>query len=322
MKLSTSVFSDILSDYEKRRRDNILSAMDLRDRLYEKYPEFRQIDDEFADLSFERVCLRRDSGFDADETAYLKKHDELIARKKDLFKKYGLEEDCMEVKYDCPACKDTGFIGSDRCECLKKRLTEKLYDQSNIRSILERENFGTYTDAYYNDGEKAFMNDLISQIRNFISDFDTTHRNLLFFGDPGSGKTFITNCIAKELLDSGHSVIYFSASQIFDLIAAIKFRDSSDYGNFPLTDIYECDLLVIDDLGTEYVNSFTSQELFNILNKRRLLDRSTIISTNLDMQQLKETYSERSASRIFGYYNLFEFKGRDMRLLMRGAAPI
>ncbi len=319
MKLSTAVFNEILSDYEKRRQDHLFSSMDLRDRLYEEHPEFKQLDDEFADLSFERVTLRREQGRGADETAFIERHDSLIARKKALFEKYGLPGDYLDIHYDCPLCKDTGFIGQSRCECLKKRLIEKLYEQSNIRNILKKENFDHYTDIYYNEAEKAFMNDLVAQAKSFISSFDEAPKNLLLFGEPGSGKTFITNCIAKELLDSSHSVIYFSATQIFDLIADIKFRNSGEIEKLPLTDIYECDLLVIDDLGTENTNSFTSKELFTILNERRLLNKSTIISTNLNMQQLKDIYSERSASRIFGYYNLFEFKIRDMRLLMRDA---
>ena len=168
---------------------------------------------------------------------------------------------------------------------------------------------------YYNEEETERMKTVVAESRRFIREFGLHYSNLLFFGDTGNGKTFLSNCIAKELIESGYSVIYFTAFQLFHLRARITFDPSSqsEDSNRLYSDIFECDLLIIDDLGTENANSFTSSQFFLILNERHLRKHATIISTNMSIQMLNDTYSERSVSRILGSYELFLFKGRDIR---------
>ena len=148
---------------------------------------------------------------------------------------------------------------------------------------------------------------------DFIRTFDGEFKNLFFYGDTGTGKTFLSNCVAKELLDTGHSVIYFSSSSLFHIFEKNDFgREegvSEDYQN-----IFGCDLLIIDDLGTELPNSFTTSRLFLCLNERILRQKSTIISTNLGLQQLVDIYSERTFSRISSNYTMIKLFGNDIRL--------
>ena len=137
----------------------------------------------------------------------------------------------------------------------------------------------------------------------FIDDFDHKPKNLLFYGKTGVGKTFLTNCVAKELLDHGYSVIYFTAFQLFDILSKGVFEKDSD-AIATHQNIFDCDLLVIDDLGTELINSFTSSQLFLCVNERLIRQKSTIISTNLSVERIKESYSERTFSRILDSYTL------------------
>ena len=152
----------------------------------------------------------------------------------------------------------------------------------------------------------------------FVADFDhpDTFSNLYLYGDTGIGKTFLSNCVAKELLDRGHSVIYFTAFQLFDILSKGVFEKDED-ALAAHQNIFTCDLLIIDDLGTELSNSFTTSQLFLCLNERILRKKSTIISTNLGMNQIADIYSERVLSRISSNYTLLKLFGADIRILKR-----
>ena len=156
----------------------------------------------------------------------------------------------------------------------------------------------------------------MAKCRDFIENFDKNFSNLYFYGDTGIGKTFLSNCVAKELMDRGYSVIYFTAFQLFDILSKGIFRREEE-AIAAHQNIFNCDLLIIDDLGTELTNSFTTSQLFLCLNERILRKKSTIISTNLGMNQLADIYSERVLSRISSNYTLIKLFGADIRILKR-----
>ena len=151
--------------------------------------------------------------------------------------------------------------------------------------------------------------------RDFASSFGSSGRSLFFYGTVGTGKTFLSNCIAREVIESGHSVIYFSASMLFDMLSRnafdIKRQDNLDY---LYNDLYNCDLLVIDDLGTEQSTPFTLSHLFTVLNERISRKKSMIISTNLSLPELKERYQDRIFSRITSSFDFCKLTGPDIRM--------
>ena len=157
------------------------------------------------------------------------------------------------------------------------------------------------------------MRTTVAACLRYIDEFDKTFSNLFFYGGTGLGKTFLSHCIAKELIERAHSVIYYSAFELFDLFAKNSFgrreteSDMTDY-------IFDCDLLIVDDLGTELTNSFVSSQLFLILNERLQRQKSTIISTNLPLGTFAELYSERVFSRITSNFQLFQLIGNDIRI--------
>ena len=216
------------------------------------------------------------------------------------------------------------YVSADgkKCHCFKQAIINTVYAQSNIRQILRIENFDNFRYDFYSKEEKNPLTGLSSyetaqkavrECHYFIDDFDHKPKNLLFYGKTGVGKTFLTNCVAKELLDHGYSVIYFTAFQLFDILSKGVFEKDSD-AIATHQNIFDCDLLVIDDLGTELINSFTSSQLFLCVNERLIRQKSTIISTNLSVERIKESYSERTFSRILDSYTFINlFTEEDIR---------
>ena len=151
--------------------------------------------------------------------------------------------------------------------------------------------------------------------------FHKDYRNLFFYGTVGTGKSFLSCCIAKELIDQGNLVIYFSASQLFDILSKSTFdRDSTEAASGISDDICDCDLLIIDDLGTELTNAFVSSQLFSCLNSRHLRKKATIITTNLSLGELRDRYSDRIFSRITSNYDICKLTGSDIRMQKKTAA--
>ena len=196
-----------------------------------------------------------------------------------------------------------------------------LYAQSNLNEILEKENFDSFSFDYYSatiKNEATGLSALETARRaydtaqRFVQNFDHKFENLFLYGDTGVGKTFLSHCIARELLRSTHCVLYFSAYDLFDMMAANSFSRKDTGTDEEL--IYDCDLLIIDDLGTELTNSFVSSQLFLCLNERIMRRKSTIISTNLTLKNFSDTYSERTFSRIASNYQMISLIGKDIRI--------
>ena len=161
------------------------------------------------------------------------------------------------------------------------------------------------------------MKGIIAECKRFADDFGKRYENVLLYGSVGVGKTFLTNCMAKEILDKGYSVIYFTSMRLFDTLSRELFQYGEN-GSWDIQkDIFTCDLLIIDDLGTENVNSFVASRLFDILNERDIRRRSTIISTNLTFEELGGRYTERNFSRIFGNYIILHPDVEDIRIRKR-----
>ena len=181
---------------------------------------------------------------------------------------------------------------------------------------LKQENFSTFDYDLFPDDKLEDVNKLVNDCKAFVDEFSVNGRNLLFMGDVGCGKTFMTNCIAKEILDRGYSVLYFTSAQLFDTLAKYVFRAKSEEEDIDRfhEHIYDCDLLIIDDLGTESTNSFVQNQLFMILNERDLRHKSMIISTNLDFATIRDIYSNRVFSRLFSSFDAKKFDNEDIRV--------
>lgn len=309
-------FNEIMKEYDTTRSENE-RVVDLRyEEIRKNISEFSEIENQISALSLEAAKARINNPL-CDISKFHTDLENLIKRKTELLIENGYPDDYLNPIYSCNECKDTGYIDNNKCSCLIKKLIKVRYNQSHISKILSKENFSTHTFDYYTEEQLPIMQNIYMASKNFVDNFDSEFKNLFFTGDVGAGKTFYTNCIAKELLDKGKSVIYFTAPALISAITATFKKDSDISSESLFEDIFNCDLLILDDLGTESYNSLTVEKIFVILNERLSRHKSTIISTNMDFQQIKDIYSERSISRILGCYDVFVFRGDDLRLKIR-----
>ncbi len=324
MALSNSQYDEIIRSYDARQLKNQHTReAKIRD-AYQRLPRLKEIDDAIASCSVAHARRL----LDGDENALAELGARLSSYRSEraaLLAENGFPDSYFSPAYTCPDCKDTGYVNGQRCHCFEQAAIDMIYTQSNLKDVLQRENFSAFSFDYYSDAEinpatglsaLATARDAVAKCRHFIDTFDDNFSNLYFYGDTGIGKTFLSNCVAKELLDRGHSVIYFTAFQLFDILSRGVFRKDAD-AIAAHQNIFDCDLLIIDDLGTELTNSFTTSQLFLCLNERILRKKSTIISTNLGMGQLADIYSERVLSRISSNYILIKLFGADIRILKK-----
>ena len=325
MAYDADLIREIEIEYEEIRQNN---AMDLEARkraVFSKIPRLEEIDYEIKSLGLKlyKIAL---SGDDVkpqlDELRRQQKM--LLATKKAILIENGYPEDELSERYNCSICRDTGSHDSKPGVCYKKKLIEKAYEQSNLSSLLAHQSFDTFDlslysddiDADYGMSPKAYMGKIVELCREFVKKFDDEHTNLLFWGDPGLGKTFLSTCIAKELIATNHSVIYETAYKTFSMLEELKFKksDNEDKLKFKVDKLYTCDLLILDDLGSEFSTQYTTASLFDIINSRLISGKKTVINTNLSITELKNKYGERVVSRLYGHYKVLNFIGSDIRI--------
>ncbi|MBD5465699.1 MAG: ATP-binding protein [Lachnospiraceae bacterium] len=314
MALTNAQYDSIMRNYEKTQSRNTYLLDKRFKEIHEKIPKYQEIEHAISSL-----CIERGKQLlNGDSHATIPLHDQVSAlssEKKKLLRAVGYPDDYLEPIYDCPLCKDTGFLEGEKCSCFKQAIINLLYEQSNIKEMLKEENFSKLSMDYYIGEDLERFSQAVAGSKKFIEDFNLDYQNLFFYGTVGTGKSFLSSCIAKELMDKGHSVIYFSSSKLFDTLSKMTFeyRNKEELSRI-YDDLYNCDLLIIDDLGTELTNSFVTSSLFSCLNERHLRKNATIISTNLSLEELSLRYSERIFSRITSYFHLYKLTGQDIRM--------
>ena len=322
MSLNNSQYNAIMRIYNQRQFQDKYEQDQRREEVYQKVPQIRQIEDEISSQAVR--CARKLLDGDTNAKEELKQHiEDLREQKEVLLSAFGFPADYMEMHYACPECQDTGYVDGRKCRCFKKEEIRLLYSQSNIEEVLLRENFDSFSYEYYDDRVVIpeiqmtvadYMRQVHTWCKEYVENFEKKGGNLIFTGSTGVGKTFLTNCIAKALIDQYQSVIYLSSNDLFDVISKNKFHyDTEEEMKDMYQYILDCDLLIIDDLGTELNNAFVSSQLFYCINERLLRKKSTIISTNLSMTMLRDTYSDRISSRIISQYSIIPLYGDDIR---------
>ncbi len=333
--MSNSNLKNLLSEYEKKRLNAIYEAEKRKEQIYKENPRLTEIDDI---LSKEAIRVSKLLIVSKDTSLLEELNKKILDLKNEKIKilnSIGKDINYLKPIYECSDCEDTGYITKNYnttiCHCLKQKLFNIEYNKANIYN-LEKQNFNNFSSNLYSNevDEKKYNSKIsprenIEKIKklclNFIENFDNEEeKNLLFTGNTGLGKSFLSSCIANEILKKGKTVLYQTAPVMLDTIIDYRFGKETSS-----KDIYDnllnVDLLIIDDLGTECMNSMKFSELFNIINTRLLNSNNkitkTIISTNLSLQNLFSTYDERIVSRIVGNYNICYFFGDDIRFKKR-----
>lgn len=322
----------LLKKYEQKRAAAIYTSNKLKEDLFNKYPELEKLDNDISSFSVKKIQLILTSQDKEEINKIDQRINKLKQEKINFLTKYNINLDDYQPKFECTKCNDTGYVstseGNVMCSCIKQQLYNVAYNNSNIYD-LENQNFDNFRLDVYStnvDPKSKFklspqenMKKIKKTCEQFIENFDDPKQmNLLFCGNTGLGKTFLSSCVANELIKQGKTVLYQTAPIMLDKIIDYKFGKTTD--NISKS-IYSADLLIIDDLGTETKNSLKVTELFNIINSRLLNQDNkvtkTIISTNLSLQDMYNTYEERIVSRIIGNYNACYFYGDDIRIKKR-----
>lgn len=317
---------EILRKYEQKRYVNELDLENRKKNLYKKISELESIDDEMAKIGLKlaKAVLLDPASRENIVNDSKVKMNQLKEKRESLFKKYNIPDGYLNIKFQCPQCEDTGFLkNGEKCSCFKQEIINEAYKMSNLNTVLSKENFDNFNFDIFSDvrpegsniSPRENMMDIFSICEKFTLNFDNEESNLLFYGSTGLGKTYMSNCIAKSLLDKGYVVIYQTSFRILEIIEDYKFK--RDPNNTLATEnyknLFECDLLIIDDLGTELNNSFTNGEIFNIVNTRLVSGKKIIISTNLSLPQIGKVYTQRTLSRILDKFRIVKFVGNDLR---------
>ena len=321
----------LLREYEQKRSHKIAIAELKKEKIYSENNSLTEIDKELSNLAISTAKSLLSNPSKQSLIELNNKINILKNKKNTILNSLGLDNNSFEPDFDCKLCKDTGYVSdgynTSMCSCLKQKLLDLEYNSYNTYNM-QNQNFSNFSlDVYsdkineekynYNISPKDNIKLIKNIVDNFIVNFDNENeKNLLFTGNSGLGKTFLSNCIANKLLENGKTVMYQTAPVMLDSIINYKLDKNKNSLNI-YDNLLNVDLLIIDDLGTENLNNMTFAELFNILNSRLLRKQNkvtkTIISTNLDLKQLSELYGERIISRLIGDYNICQFFGDDIR---------
>ncbi len=294
---------------EKKKEAEAVAVMEAK-TVQITYPEIQKIEEEINKIGLEAVkSAVKLSG--TDDLIKLKEQYETLAKQRDeLIEKYKIDVKLLNPQYTCQKCNDTGYVNGKLCDCVKTIAKEKYYKDLCQQMPLERSTFDKFDLSLYPDDCVGNMKDILEFSKNYSDKFNNVSKSILFFGRTGLGKTHLSLSIANEVINKGYSVIYGSSQNFLKQIEDEAFgRKNGD----TLNALIECDLLILDDFGTEFLSAFISSAIYNILNTRALKSMPTIISTNLSLSEINSTYGERIFSRIIGNYVIKQFLGKDIR---------
>lgn len=317
MSFSNKNYIKVRDEFRRKKlsHENAAEAETLR--LHIMYPELAEIDKALSNAGLKVFAAAVEGGDDlAEKIEEMSRENlELQAKRKAFLESKGLPDNADEPHYDCNICHDEGFTDGRMCKCFRQALVDLTFETSGIGYLAESQSFETFSTDYFKNDPRALESmEIISMLcRDYAENFTPGKaRNLLFIGNTGLGKTHLSTAIAKKVIERGCDVVYDTAQNIFADFEIEHFsrnRDEEDR----TSRYFDCDLLIIDDLGTEMTNSFTVSTLYNVINTRLNHRSAMIINTNLGQSDLRNRYSDRITSRLFGDFSPLHFIGRDVR---------
>lgn len=305
---------EIAKDILQERRNSAISEANARtEKFHQLAPESIAIDEELSNTSMKIFMITMSHDQVEEKISQLKKeNEELQEKRRQLLKKHNLPSDYTSVRYSCPLCFDTGYTSVKMCSCMKSIIQMEQLKNSGLGALVDSQSFDTFSLSYYPTDSKMPLN--LNKCQDYAKNFVPGKENLLFIGGTGLGKTHLSTSIAVEVVKVGYSVIYESAQNVFNAFEYDKFKNAFGQEESKSNKFRKVPLLILDDLGTEFSTQFTNACLYQIVNERMVNGLSTIISTNLSVQELIEKYDQRLISRLLGTYTLVQFEGEDIRL--------
>lgn len=312
--MNQEIMQKLYREFSHKREQALRDAERRKEKLYTACPALKELDAAAADLSREHFKARL-SG-EADNAEYEKKMQEISERRAELMN--GVD---ILPHFACSVCQDTGRVSTGYCKCFQNRIIEENLAGANLSVASEQERFENFDLNYYSDivpaGKKASprerMRENLNICQEFVKNFDQPGKSLLMAGGSGLGKTFLSSAIAHKLLEKGYTVMYLSASEFCARIQANRFGENTK----EMDGYYEADLLILDDLGTEFRTQLTSSVLGEVIDRRQRRGKKMVFSTNLGAAELEKNYSNRIISRFLGGFVFMQFVGDDIRVQKR-----
>lgn len=310
----------VREEYEEKALRAEKEAGARRAEVEEAIPEVRALDSDLSGLGLKIFQIAMRGGDVAAAVQDLHKDtDALLQKRAALLRKNGFPADYDDPKYECPRCRDTGFIKGEMCKCMRRRIIEVGMRFSGLSELLKKQSFENFSLEYYRYNPEIYreMSEVFAAAKTFAEEFgspEPTAKNLLLVGGSGIGKTHLSSAIARRVIERGYDVLYNSAVGMLSDFETLRFGTGLAQGGG--ADVFrytECDLLILDDLGTEVVNQFSLSCLYHVINTRLNKELPTVISSNLPPMEISKTYTDRIASRLFGEYRVLMFRGRDVR---------
>lgn len=315
MSYNEKNYTKIREEYREKPQRARAEAEAREAELWAKVPGVAEIDRLLRQTGpriLAASSLGRD-GLDDRINAIKSEITELRDRRAALLNAAGYPADYSDVKYECEACRDTGYVGVNMCDCMKRALSGAGYVSAGIAALISRQSFDNFSLDYYSGADRQKMEFALSRVSEFARGFSAdTADSFLFLGGTGLGKTHLSTAAAKTVIDRGYDVVYETAQNMFADFETERFHPDRESAR-ETSRYFECDLLIIDDLGTEVSNNFTVSCLYNVINTRQNERKPMMISTNLDAAELRRRYSDRITSRLLGEFLLLMFSGEDIR---------
>jgi DNA replication protein DnaC len=314
-------FKRIRTEYETKALLAQRAADGRREEVHQAIPQLRELDQKLSSFGLRIMKLAMEGGNTENAIASLREENQqILAERRQLLESHGYPEDYCKPHYECEDCNDSGYVGIRMCACMRRRLTEAGMESCGLGGLMKKQSFDNFSLDFYrhNREEYARMEQSFRKLKSYAETFEMNPENppesILLLGGTGLGKTHLSTAIARAVIERGYDVFYNSAVGMISDFECRRFGNASALGDADNTERYlSCDLLILDDLGTEVFNQFTQSTIYFVLNSRLNSGRPTVISSNLKAEDLRKNYSDRITSRLFGEFNLIPFFGIDIR---------
>lgn len=324
MAYSQNTYLKAKQELELRRETAEDEAQRRRDDCFAKFPELREIQQKLSRIGFQISKSFLDGGDIQESIRRLSVESLALQTEREfILEQAGLPKEYLKVRYCCEICSDTGFDGDRFCKCHKELLAKIEKDEISRYAPIHKCTFANFDISYYSAeatssgvSPKEVVSRIYEGCKNYAASFTRQSKSLLLLGGTGLGKTHLSLAVANEVIDKGFSVVYGSAHSILSDLESLRFGRNTNV-RYEEPELLECDLLIIDDLGAEFISQFTVSCIYNIVNSRILSERPTIISTNLTVEDLEAKYDRRITSRLTSCYSILRFFGRDVRQIKK-----
>jgi len=314
-------FKRIRAEYETKALLAQRAADGRREEVHQQIPQLRELDQKLSSFGLRIMKLAMEGGNTEEAIAALREEDQrILAERRQLLADHGYPEDYCKPHYECTNCNDSGYVGIQMCSCMRQRLAEAGMESSGLGGLMKKQSFDNFSLNFYlhNREDYTRMSQNFRRLKAYAETFEINSQNtpesLLLLGGTGLGKTHLSTAIARTVIERGYDVFYNSAVGMISDFECRRFGNAAAMGDADNTERYlTCDLLILDDLGTEVFNQFTQSTIYFVLNSRLNSGRPTVISSNLKAEDLRKNYSDRITSRLFGEFSLIAFFGIDIR---------